>query len=90
MNNIPDEVRRRIEEKYQSFFWTDEQFGFTNESPVPKMQRDAAAWGYSLASEKLKEKDEEISRLKAENDRLRGEVESYRNRNERGDFYSNY
>ena len=68
MNNMPDEVRNKIEEKYQSFFWTDEQFGFTNESPVPKMQRNAATWGYSLASE-------EISRLKAENERLRGEVD---------------
>lgn len=66
-NNIPEDIIKKIEEKYQAFFWTDEQFGFTNESPVPKMQRNASTWGYLLALEKLTEKDEEIDRLKKEN-----------------------
>lgn len=60
---IPDEVRMKIEDKAMK------------ESSSPsdyEWLQNYYSYGYSLASEKLKEKDEEISRLKAENERLRG------------------
>lgn len=54
---IPDEVRRKIEDKAMK------------ESSSPsdyEWLQNYYSYGYSLASEKLKEKDEEISRLKAD------------------------
>lgn len=75
---IPDEVEKMLEEKFR--LPTEKELGdFASiEDAISHMATQnlclaMSKYGYSLASEKLKEKDEEISRLKAENERLRGE-----------------
>jgi hypothetical protein len=70
--NIPSEIKEKIEEKYPE---SKAIFEISNQSVI-LLERQAAEYGYQLASKTIDEKDEEIARLKENNSRtiVRDEV----------------
>ena len=69
---VPEEVNLKIMAKYPPTFTTEA--GVSMDATWYLIQRKAASYGYSLATEKLKEQEQEIERLKQENERLRGVI----------------